>query len=144
MTYGYEKEKINGDKIINGNFRIIKKIGEGSFWHVYTVERDLSNDIEENKKIYVFKEGKLSFTLPNDDFIVDEEILNGEQNLLHSSPNDLNKNTPFSPKHLNIIPKKSANEDELENFEELYSEEKIKNGISTKIIIEMNEVFSKS
>ena len=39
MTFGYFKEKFEGKKLINQNLLILDKIGEGSFWSVFLVER---------------------------------------------------------------------------------------------------------
>ena len=91
ITYGYEKEKINGNKIINGIFQIIEKIGQGSFWSVFKVERNVTNDLIEDKKYYVFKEGQLSFIIQNDEFTT-ERILNDENDfkIENYNENDFN------------------------------------------------------
>ena len=72
MTYEYFKEKIKGKKIINQIFSIEEKIGEGSFWTVFKVERNTeTSDHNENKDIYALKEGNLNFVIPDDHIIYD-------------------------------------------------------------------------
>jgi [calcium/calmodulin-dependent protein kinase] kinase len=73
ITYKYTKEIINGKKIINGMFELDDKIGEGSFWKVYRVKRNLILDNFTDNNTYVFKEGCLDK--------VDEEELENERRI---------------------------------------------------------------
>ncbi len=77
MSYGYEKEKENGRKIVNGNFEVIDKIGEGSFWKVYKVERSVFDESNNHRSFHVFKEGKLSF-LSQEDENIEQDAINDE------------------------------------------------------------------
>ena len=60
-TFIYNKERIAGQKIINGEFIIYKQLATGSYWNVYLVKRKSSNDlnnlVDEQTSLYVFKEG---------------------------------------------------------------------------------------
>ena len=52
MTFGYFKEKFEGKKLINQNLLILDKIGEGSFWSVFLVERIEEIDKDNEKYNY--------------------------------------------------------------------------------------------
>ena len=60
ITSGYQKEIINNKKIVNHNFELGDKIGQGSFWSVRKVRRNLvsSNGILLDNNYYVFKKGQ--------------------------------------------------------------------------------------
>lgn len=62
ITSGYQKEIINNKKIVNHNFELGEKIGQGSFWSVRKVRRNLisSNGILLDNNYYVFKKGQLN------------------------------------------------------------------------------------
>ena len=123
MSYMYDKEKINGRKIINGNFEIIDRVGEGSFWTVYKVERSVINESINHRSLHVFKEGKLSFLTPEDEIIKENEIPEeGHENINKNEKNICNVN---ENNHNNI------NSLEVIDLETLYSDEKIKEGINS-------------
>lgn len=56
-TCFYNKKKIGNKKIVNEIFEIFEQVGEGSYWKVFKVKRNLKN---QDENFYVFKEGKLS------------------------------------------------------------------------------------
>ena len=60
ITNKYNKEKINGKKVINGIFEVMDILGQGSFWKVFKVRRNLKTEEAEDYNYYVFKEGNLS------------------------------------------------------------------------------------
>lgn len=126
MTYGYEKEKINGRKIVNGNFEIIDKVGEGSFWTVYKVERSVINESINHSSFHVFKEGKLSLLSTEDEII--------EENEMHEDIHYKNNSNKFDNEGKNIFNVGESNYNkinslEMNDLETLYSDENIKNGI---------------
>lgn len=123
MSYMYDKEKINGRKIINGNFEIIDRVGEGSFWTVYKVERSVINESINHRSLHVFKEGKLSFLTPEDEIIKENEIPEeGHENI---NKNEKNICNVYENNHNNI------NSLEMIDLETLYSDEIIKEGINS-------------
>ena len=116
MTFEYFKEKINGEKIINQNFLLKNKIGEGSFWSTFKVERN--TDIEKN--LYALKEGNLNFIIPDDHIIFDENE-NNEENY--------NKNFV---ENLDLIQFSNGenyeNYDNYNDLEEMYNDKNIEKG----------------
>ncbi len=85
VNYHYNREKINGKKIVNGIFEIFDCIGEGAFWKVFLVKRNF----EEDTNFYVFKEGQLSGDckynmnlLRSDEEVQQEETRRGVQEYL--------------------------------------------------------------
>lgn len=126
MTYGYDKEKVNGRKIINGNFEILDKIGEGSFWTVYKVERSVCNESIEIKSLHVFKEGKLSLLSPEDEIIEENEIPEGV-----SDNFDIDKNIKNSKSFHNESDSDLNNiySQDINDLDTIYSDNNIKDGI---------------
>ena len=128
MTHGYEKEKINGKKIVNGNFEILDKLGEGSFWNVFKVERNVIDENINNKSLHVFKEGKLSFLSPED-----------EINWVNSFPVKNHENNPYIVKNnrnqndfnfVGVNNLNNINSPDIFDFDFVYSNENIEQGIN--------------
>ena len=59
MSFGYKKTKNDNRKFVN-NFELFEEVGQGSFWTVYKVQRNYSDENETDSNFYVFKEGILS------------------------------------------------------------------------------------
>jgi len=127
MTYGYEKEKINGKKLINGNFEILEKIGEGSFWSVFKVERSVVDDFIDHKSHHVFKEGKLSFSLPNEDFLAENDII-PECVENYDDPKKSELVSIYSDQFNQLNYETSNNNIGNFDLDNIYSDENIKNG----------------
>jgi hypothetical protein len=133
MTFEYFKEKIEGKKIINQNFLILSKIGEGSFWSVFKVERieDIdSNSSLEEKNIYALKEGNLNLIIPEDHIIHNKHNKNFNEN-----NDDLEKNIYNNfeiEENLDLIQDINDNDNVNDNYnidlDELYSDKNIEKG----------------
>jgi len=126
MTYGYDKEKLNGKKIVNGNFEILEKLGEGTFWTVYKVERSVINESINNKSLHVFKEGNLNFISPDDKIF--EEIDIPEVIPINS---DVKKNEKNEKSFEDENESKSDNTyyQNINDLDFLYSDEILKTGM---------------
>lgn len=128
MTYGYEKEKVNGKKLINGNFEILEKIGEGSFWTVFKVERSVIDEFIDQKSYHVFKEGKLSFSLPNEDFLAENDVID-ECVEKHDDPKKYEFDSLNKDQDNQLNYESSNNNIENYDLDNIYSDENIKIGI---------------
>lgn len=61
VTKGYNKEYKNGKEIINNVFEVYDKVGNGSFWSVRKVKRNLiSNGVLVDNNFYALKKGMLN------------------------------------------------------------------------------------
>ena len=125
MSYGYDKEKVNGRKIVNGNFEILDKLGEGSFWTVYKVERSVMDESINQKSLHVFKEGNLSFISPEDEIIEENLISEKNPNDLYININDQNEKIFENERESNPY---NICFENINDLDLLYSDEVIKNG----------------
>lgn len=127
FTIGYYKEKKEDKKFINEIYEIFEKLGQGSFWSVFKVERNFldENENKSDKKFMVFKEGKLNFFIEEED----QEFpnLENEENMLnndYTNTNDLNLNPSYS----NDLEIGDNNDDLLDDNYDPYSDDNLKNG----------------
>ena len=123
LTIGYYKEKKEDKKIINEIYEIFEKLGQGSFWSVFKVERSFLDENKLEKKFMVFKEGKLNFFIEEEDQEL-PNLYNEENQLNNDYTNELNLN-PSCNNDLEI----GDNNDEFldENYDP-YSDDNLKNG----------------
>jgi hypothetical protein len=128
MTYGYEKEKMNGKKIVNGNFEILDKLGEGSFWNVFKVERNVIDENINHKSLHVFKEGKLSFLSPEDEI----NWVNSFPDKNHEDNQYIVKNNKNQNdfKFVGVNNLNNINYPDIFDFDSVYSNENIEQGIN--------------
>lgn len=127
FTIGYYKEKKEDKKFINEIYEIFEKLGQGSFWSVFKVERNFldENENKSDKKFMAFKEGKLNFFIEEED----QEFpnLENEENMLnndYTNTNDLNLNPSYS----NDLEIGDNNDDLLDDNYDPYSDDNLKNG----------------
>lgn len=124
ISYGYQKEKIYGKKFVNGNFEIIEKLGEGSFWNVYKVERSVNDENINHKSIHIFKEGSLGFIYPDDE--ITEEVIYQKGLVEETNMKKFDETDIYNVKENCLNDKKTS---DLSDLDRKYSNENIQFGI---------------